>query len=70
MSAVVAATPLSVPRPGSSWAGLTDSCQSIDSLVLQAASAQPETAAAGYPTLTPEMARKANPFSKAMNTLR
>ncbi|XP_043190119.1 myotubularin-related protein 13-like isoform X3 [Amphibalanus amphitrite] len=71
MSAVVAATPLSVPRPGSSWAGLSDSSLSIDSLVLQAASAQPDAAAAaGYPTLTPEMGRKVNPFSKAMNTLR
>ncbi|XP_037087660.1 myotubularin-related protein 13-like, partial [Pollicipes pollicipes] len=68
MAAVVAATPLSVLRHGSSW-GMSDSSLSIDSLVLQAASAQPETAA-GYPTLTPEMARKGNPFSKAMNTLR
>ena len=47
MSAVVAATPLSVPRrPGTSWAGLSDSSLSIDSLVLQAASAQPDSAAA------------------------
>ncbi|KAK8374631.1 hypothetical protein O3P69_007809, partial [Scylla paramamosain] len=71
LSAVVQSTPLSVLRDGSSWR-LTDSSLSINSLVLAAGGATLEVPPyhPSYPTLTPEVGRKTNPLSKAMNTLR
>ncbi|XP_042205463.1 myotubularin-related protein 13-like isoform X3 [Homarus americanus] len=71
LAAVVQSTPVSVLRDGSSWR-LTDSSLSINSLVLAAGGATLEVPPyhPTYPTLTPEVGRKTNPLSKAMNTLR
>lgn len=71
LAAVVQSTPVSVLRDGSSWR-LTDSSLSINSLVLAAGGATLEVSPyhPTYPTLTPEVGRKTNPISKAMNTLR
>ncbi|ROT67182.1 putative myotubularin-related protein 13 [Penaeus vannamei] len=71
LAAVVQATPLSVLREGSTWR-LTGSSPSINSLVLAAGGATLEVPPyhPTYPTLTPEVGRKSNPLSKAMNTLR
>ncbi|XP_060530285.1 myotubularin-related protein 13 isoform X2 [Cylas formicarius] len=60
LSALVAATPIFSQRPG--W-DMSDSCLSIDSLLL--ATEDPLACA----TLTPEVARKSNPFNKAIGTL-
>ncbi|KAJ8934074.1 hypothetical protein NQ318_016033 [Aromia moschata] len=62
LSALVSATPIFSHRPGSAW-GMSDSSLSIDSLLL--AAEDPLTCA----TLTPEVARRSNPFNKAIGTL-
>lgn len=62
LSALVTATPLFALRQGSAW-GMSDSSLSIDSLLLAA-----EDPLIGG-TLTPEVARRSNPFNKAMGTL-
>ncbi|KAK4886969.1 hypothetical protein RN001_003240 [Aquatica leii] len=62
LSALVSATPLYALRQGSAW-GMSDSSLSIDSLLLAAE----DPLIAG--TLTPEVARRSNPFNKAMGTL-
>ena len=64
LSVLVSATPLSALRQGSAW-HMSDSTLSIDSLLL---AAEDHTQTAG--TLTPEVTRRANPFNKAMGTLR
>jgi myotubularin-related protein 5/13 len=64
LSVLVCATPLSALRQGSAW-HMSDSTLSIDSLLLAA-----EDHAQGSGTLTPEVSRRANPFNKAMGTLR
>nr|XP_045604628.1 myotubularin-related protein 5-like isoform X5 [Procambarus clarkii] len=71
LASVVQSTPVSVLRDGSSWR-LTDSTLSINSLVLAAGGPTLEVPPyhPTYPTLTPEVCRKTNPLSKAMNTLR
>ncbi|CAL4097667.1 unnamed protein product, partial [Meganyctiphanes norvegica] len=71
LGAIVGCTPVSVLRDGSSWR-LTDSSLSINSLVLAAGGGTLEVPQyqASYNTLTPEVGRKSNPISKAMNTLR
>lgn len=62
LSALVAATPVFALRHSSAWA-MSDSSLSIDSLLLAA-----EDPRIGG-TLTPEVARRSNPFNKAMGTL-
>lgn len=62
LSSLVAATPIFSHRPGSAW-GMSDSSLSIDSLLL---AAEDPLACA---TLTPEVARRSNPFNKAIGTL-
>lgn len=62
LSALVSATPLFALRQGSAW-GMSDSSLSIDSLLLAAE----DPLISG--TLTPEVARRSNPFNKAMGTL-
>ncbi|XP_069951070.1 myotubularin-related protein 13 isoform X4 [Cherax quadricarinatus] len=71
LASVVQSTPVSVLRDGSSWR-LTDSSLSINSLVLAAGGPTLEVPQyhPTYATLTPEVGRKTNPLSKAMNTLR
>jgi len=64
LSVLVCATPLSALRQGSAW-HMSDSTLSIDSLLLAA-----EDHVQGSGTLTPEVSRRANPFNKAMGTLR
>ncbi|KAK7870000.1 hypothetical protein R5R35_011968 [Gryllus longicercus] len=82
VAALVAATPIAVLRQGSAW-GMSDSSLSIDSLLLAADEAQQahhvhahahahahsHVPAAGTLTLTPEVARRSNPFAKAAGTL-
>lgn len=64
LSALVAATPLSLASSRGSH--LADSSLSIESLLLAAAAAEE----LGGSTLTPEVARRSNPFfNKAMGTL-
>lgn len=62
LGALVAATPIFALRQSSAW-GMSDSSLSIDSLLLAA-----ENPLAGG-TLTPEVARRSNPFNKAMGTI-
>ncbi|KAJ8911049.1 hypothetical protein NQ315_004696 [Exocentrus adspersus] len=62
LSALVSATPLFSHRPGSGW-GMSDSSLSIDSLLLAAEDSLTCS------TLTPEVARRSNPFNKAIGTL-
>lgn len=60
MGALVSATPVFSIRQSSAW-GLSDS--SLDSLIL--AVEDPACCA----TLTPEAARRSNPFNRAMGTI-
>ncbi|XP_066963738.1 myotubularin-related protein 13 [Macrobrachium rosenbergii] len=71
LASIVQSTPVSVLRDGSSWR-LTDSSLSINSLVLAAGGGTLDVSPyhPTYATLTPEVGRKTNPLSKAMNTLR
>ncbi|KAK9708693.1 uDENN domain [Popillia japonica] len=62
ISALVSSTPVFALRQGGGWA-MSDSSLSIDSLLL--AAEDPLSVL----TLTPEMARRPNPFNKAMGTL-
>lgn len=62
LSSIVTATPLFALRQSSAW-GMSDSTLSIDSLLLAA----DDPLLTG--TLTPEVARRSNPFNKAMGTL-
>lgn len=63
LSILVSATPVSTMRQSSAW-GISDSSLSIDSLFL---AADDPIGLGG--TLTPEVARRQNPFNKAMGTL-
>lgn len=63
LSTLVQATPLAALRQSSAW-GISDSSLSIDSLLLAA----DDPIGLGS-TLTPEVARRQNPFNKAMGTL-
>lgn len=58
----MAATPVFAMRQSSGW-GMSDSTLSINSLLL--AAEDPLTNS----TLTPEVARRSNPFNKAIGTL-
>ena len=62
MSALVSLTPVFALKQGLGWT-ISDSSLSIDSLLLAA-----EDPLSGE-TLTPEVARRSNPFNKAMGNL-
>lgn len=71
ITSIIQATPRAMMRPDSSW-NMTGSELSINSLVM-GAGASPHNSdypsVHTYPTLTPNMARKFNPITRAMDTL-